>query len=120
MLTKTLALVMLSAAFSAPSWADWERGRHHGRVIRVEPVASIRLHDGPAHFQILHEFGGRRYWTYSDYRPGPWIVVPAPRSAYPYRGVERDHHRWGGSHDHDGRWDDGHSGDRHFRGYDWH
>jgi hypothetical protein len=116
MLKKTLALVMLGAAFSAPSRADWNQGR----VIRVEPVVSVGFNDGPARFQIMYEFGGQRYWTYSDYRPGAWIALPPPRYVYPYRWGEHHHYRWGGNHDRRGGWDDGHRGDGHFRGHDRH
>lgn len=109
MLKKTLALLMLSAAFSAPSWADWDHDRGYGRVIRVEPAISFGFQDGRNRFQILYEFGGDRYWTYSDYYPGPWIAVPAPpRYVYRYRW-DNDYYpyRWDGGRRHD-RWDDDH------------
>jgi hypothetical protein len=105
MLKKSLALLILGAAFSAPSWADWDH--HQGRVIRVEPVVSIGYSNGPARFQILYELGGQRYWTYADYRPGAWIAVPPPRYVYPYRWEARRHYRWNErGHDHDGWRDD--------------
>ncbi len=110
MLKKTIALLALSAAFSAPSWADWDHDRGYGRVIRVEPAVSIGFHDGRNHFQILYEFGGERYWIYADAYPGPWIAVPAPRYVYPYRWDNRYYapHRWDlGRHRHDG-WGEGH------------
>lgn len=108
MLKKALALLMLGAAFSTPSWADWDRG--YGRVIQVEPAFSIGFRDGRNHFQIQYEFGGERYWTYTDYYPGPWIVVPEPRFVYRYG--------WSGPH-YPYRWDDGRRhdgwGERHWR-----
>ena len=123
MLKKTIALLILSAAFSAPSWANWDAG--YGRVIRVEPAVSIGFNEGRNHFQILYEFGGERYWTYADYYPGPWIAVPAPRYVYPYSWENRyyapyywgphhhrDHDRWDGDHRHHGDWDGDHRGRR--------
>lgn len=122
MLKKTLALMMLGAAFSAPGWADWGDGPYYGRVIRVEPAISIGFQDARSRFQIQYEFGGARYWTYSDYRPGPWIAVPSPRVVYryrdddhgPYGWHEREHNRWEHGrweHHHRDRWNDGRRGD---------
>jgi hypothetical protein len=105
MLKKALALLMLGAAFSTPSWADWDRG--YGRVIRVEPAISFGFHDGRNHFHILYEFGGDRYWTYADYYPGPWIAVPAPGYGYRY-GWDNYYYPY--------RWDRGRQwGERHWR-----
>lgn len=117
MLNKTAALLMLSAAFSAPAWADWDFDRGYGRVIRVEPAVSVGFRDGRNHFQILYEFGGERYWTYADTYPGPWIAipepryvytVPAPRYVYRYRWDNYYYpNHWGDGHRHD-RWDRDH------------
>jgi hypothetical protein len=122
MLKKSLALLMLGAAFSTMASADWNHGRDYGRVIRVEPAVSIGFHGGRNHFQILYEFGGDRYWTYSDYRPGPWVAVPPPRYAYRWddrrpwwRAQERrehDHHHGDWNDDHRGDWRHG-DHDRH-------
>lgn len=121
MLKKTFAILMLGAAFSAPSWAD--HGPYYGRVIQVEPAVSIGFHDGRSHFQIM--YGGERYWTYPDYPPSAWIAVPPPRFVYrydddrrPYRWHEWEHDRWERHHHHDD-WDDGHHDGWRHRDHDW-
>jgi hypothetical protein len=117
MFKKSLAILVLGTAISAPSWADWDLGREYGRVISVEPAVSFNFNDGRSHFRIVYDFGGARYWTYADYRPGPWIAVPPPRYVYRfgdgrYRGPyywhdHRDRDRW----DRDGRRHDDYRGD---------
>ena len=110
MLKKALVLLMLGAAFSAPSWADWDHDGGYGRVIRVEPAISFGFQDARNHFQILYDLGGERYWTYADYYPGPWLAVPAARYVYPYRWDNHYYqpYRWdGGGHRHNG-WDGDH------------
>lgn len=124
MLKKALALLMLGAAFSTTSWADWDQDRGYGRVIRVEPAISFGFHDGRNRFQILYEFGGERYWTYADYYPGPWIAVPAPRYIYRYGWNNYYYpYPWDGGRRHDG-WGEGyrrhgdHDGDHRGRRFD--
>ena len=103
MLNKSLALLALGVALSAPSWADDEHA--YGRVIRVEPSASFGYNDGQGQYRIQFELGGQRYWTQSDVYPGPWIEIPAqPHYAYPPRGERsygREEHHWWRHHDDD-------------------
>lgn len=107
-----LAAGMLAA--SGTAFAYDGHGRHHGRVISVEPSVSISFgnpyHDG---FRVQYESGGRHYWTHSHSRPGPVIVVPPHqvRHVYHHRGWHKD--RWDR---HDRRdWRDDRRRDRHER-----
>lgn len=90
--TLILAAGLLAASGSALAHDDY--GYRHGRVISVEPNFVIsfgtRHHDG---FRILYESGGHRYWTHSQYSPGPVIVLPA-RHIHHYRSDWHDRHDW--------------------------
>lgn len=101
MLDKSLALLILGTALSAPSWADDEHT--YGRVIRVEPTSSFGYDDGRGQYQIQFELGGQRYWTQSDTYPGAYIEVPTRGEREEHHGdydreEHHEHHRW---HHHD-------------------
>ena len=93
MIQRSLVILILGAALSAPGWADDEHT--YGRVIRVEPTSSFGYNDGRGQYQIQFELGGQRYWTQSDIYPGPWIEIPT-RGEEEHGGYDREehHHRW--------------------------
>lgn len=109
---RTLILTAGLLAASTSALADYDHGYRHGRVVAVEPNVVIsfgtRHHDG---FRILYESGGYRYWTHSDHRPGPVIVLPPHHVTHVYHSR---HHRWDDRRD----WHDDRHGWRHDR-RDW-
>lgn len=118
-----LAAGMLAA--SGAAFAYDGHGRHHGRVISVEPSVSISFgnpyHDG---FRVQYESGGRHYWTHSPYHPGPVIVVPSHqvRHVYHHRGWDKHHRGWDKDRwdRHDRRdWRDDRHERRHERRHHW-
>jgi len=101
-----IAGVLLTA--SGASFAH-DGGYGYGRVVSVEPRFTISFGTyRPDGFQVLYEYGGYRYRTYTSYYPGPRIVLPPP-----YR-VERVYYRDYGWDRGDRGWDR-RRGDRH----DW-
>jgi hypothetical protein len=90
--TLLIATALLTASGTALAYG----GDGYGRVVTVEPhfVFSFgsRHHDG---FNVLYESGGSHYWTHSNYRPGPVIVLPPHpvRHVYHHRGWD-DRHDW--------------------------
>lgn len=71
-------LLLASALLTGSGTALAHSDDGYGRVVTVEPHFVIsfgtRHHDG---FSVLYESGGHRYSTYTRYRPGRTIVLPA-------------------------------------------